>query len=157
MSKKAIFAVVAIILLALAVVAFFFFTSEKNIEGSLADIMPKLYEGIAEEERPMMLTDIEVSKEDIEYYIGTKDVDFKEALVSESGVGAIAHSVVLLRLNDAKDADAVVAKVKESANPRKWICVEAENVIVKNKGDLVVLIMSNELATKIEGNFDGLK
>ena len=101
---------------------------------------------------------MEVTKETAEYFLGTADIEFKEALVSESGVGAIAHSVVLVRLNDAKDAEDAVSKIKENANPRKWICVEASNVIVKSKGDLVILIMSNEvLAPKLEANFEGLK
>lgn len=132
-------------------------STEKNVEGTLEEIMTKLYAGIGEDELPMMLGNIEVTKEDIQYYIGTNEVSYKEALVSESEVGSIAHSVVLLRLNDAADAENVVSKVKESADPRKWLCVEAENVIVKSKGDLVVLIMSNELAPKLEENFDGLK
>ena len=34
---------------------------EKNIEGSLPDIMTKLYEGISEEEKPMMLDNIELN------------------------------------------------------------------------------------------------
>lgn len=159
MSKKSIIAIIVVVLLvaAVAVGAFFFMSPEKNVEGSLEDIMTKLYAGIGEDELPMMLGNIEVAKEDIQYYIGTNEVSYKEALVSESGVGSIAHSVVLLRLNDAADAENVVSKVKESADPRKWLCVEAENVIVKSKGDLVVLIMSNELAPKLEENFDGLK
>ena len=109
-------------------------STEKNVEGTLEEIMTKLYAGIGEDELPMMLGNIEVTKEDIQYYIGTNEVSYKEALVSESEVGSIAHSVVLLRLNDAADAENVVSKVKESADPRKWLCVEAENVIVKSKG-----------------------
>ena len=37
----------------------------------------------------------------------------------------------------------VKTKIKETINPRKWICVgvEEEDVIVKNKGDLIILIM----------------
>ncbi len=128
-----------------------------NIEGSLEEIMDKLYVGIPDEERPTMLESREVTKEDIANYVGTSDIDFKEALVSEPGINVIPHSVVLLRLNDAKDASDVVAKIKENANPRKWICVEAENTIVKSKGDLVILIMSNELAETIDTNFEGLK
>ena len=159
MSKKSIIAIIVVVLLvaAVAIGAFFFMSPEKNVEGSLEEIMTKLYAGIGEDELPMMLGNIEVAKEDIQYYIGTDEVNYKEALVSESGVGSIAHSVVLLRLNDSADAENVVSKVKASADPRKWLCVEAENVIVKSKGDLVVLIMSNELAPKLEENFDGLK
>ena len=40
---------------------------------------------------------------------------------------------------------------------KKWICVEAENTYVLSKGDLVVLIMSNDLAPKIKENFENLK
>ena len=49
-----------------------------------------------------------------------------------------------------------IKEIKEKANPRKWICVEAENTYVVSKGDLVVLIMSNELAPKIKENFEKL-
>lgn len=133
-------------------------SKESNVEGTLEEIMTKVYAGIAEDELPMMLMNMEVTKEDIEYYVGTADIDFKEALVSESGVGSIAHSVVLVRLNDAKNAEDAVTKIKENADPRKWICVEASNVVVKSKGDLVILIMSNEdLAPKLDANFESLE
>ena len=131
---------------------------ESNLEGTLEEIMTKVYAGIPEDELPMMLMNMEISKEDIEYYVGTADIDLKEALVSESGVGSIAHSVVLVRLNNARNASDAVTKIKENANPRKWLCVEASNVVVKSKGDLVILIMSNEdLAPKLDANFEGLK
>ena len=129
---------------------------EKNIEGTLPDIMTKLYEGISEEEKPMMLDNIELNSENFEYYAFVKDVKYKEAIASESMTGATPHSVVLIRLENAKDSEQVVKEIKEKANPRKWICVEAENTYVVSKGDLVVLIMSNELAPKIKENFEKL-
>lgn len=73
---------------------------EKNIEGSLTDIMAKVYEGIPEEELPMALSNIEVTKDTLANYVGTSDIDMKEALASESMVGSIAHSVVLIRMNE---------------------------------------------------------
>ena len=131
-------------------------SSEKNIEGSLTDIMDKLYEGISDDEKPMMLENMELTSENFEYYAFVKDVKYKEAIVSEA-IRSIAHSVVLIRLEDAKDADQVVKDIEKNANPRKWICVEAENVYVLSKGDLVVLIMADELAPKIKENFENLK
>ena len=159
MMKKILIPVIIIIavLLGVAVGILILPKQEKNIEGSLEEIMTKVYAGIPQEELPMMLTNMEVTSENIEYYVGTSDIDCKEALVSESGVGSIAHSVVLVRLNDASKAEDAVAKIKENADPRKWICVEASNVIVKSKGDLVILIMSNELAPKLDANFEGLE
>ena len=132
-------------------------TSAGDVEGTLEEIMTKVYAGIPEENLPMALSNIEVNDENVEYYIGTADVEYAEALANESMVGSIAHSVVLVRLNDAKDAEATVQTIKENVNPRKWICIEASNVVVKNKGNLVILIMSNEdLAPKLETNFDNL-
>lgn len=129
---------------------------EKNIEGTLPEIMEKLYEGISEEELPMMLENLELTEENFEYFAFT-NAKYKEALASESMIGSTAHSVILIRLEDASKAEEVVNEIKENANPRKWICVEAENVYVLSKGDLVVLIMSNDLAPTIKANFENLK
>jgi len=161
MSKKTILIIViAVVIIAALVVGVLALTSHKvkNIEGTLEEIMARVYTGIPEEELPMMLSNIPVTTEDIEYYVGTSEIDFKEAIASESMTGSIPHSVVLVRLNDASTAQDVVAKITENADPRKWICVEAEKVAVKSKGDLVVLIMSsNDLAPTLEANFDGLE
>ncbi len=129
---------------------------DANIEGSLNEIMDKLYEGISEQELPMMVDDIPLNDENFKQYAFV-EVEYKEALASESMTGSTPHSVVLIRLEDAKDAQKAVEDIKEKADPRKWICVEAENVYVLSKGDLVLLVMSNELAPKIKENFENLK
>lgn len=130
--------------------------TEKNIEGTLPEIMEKLYNGIPEDEMPMMVRNTELNDENFKYF-AFADVKYKEAIASESMTGSIPHSVVLIRLEDKKDADKAVEEIKKNANPRKWLCVEAENTFVLSKGDLVVLIMSNELAPKIKENFENLK
>ena len=130
--------------------------SNQKVEGDLADIMTKLYAGIKEDELPMMLSNIELNSENISNYAFVEDISFKEAIASESMIGSIPHSIVLIRLDNDSDASSVVKKIKENANPRKWICVTADNVIVKSRGDLVILIMSNDLANKIATNFDNL-
>ena len=129
---------------------------DNNVSGSLTEIMDKLYTGIKDEEKPMMLTNIELNEENFESFAFVKDLKYKEALASESGIGSIAHSVVLIRLENASDSATVIEDINANVNPRKWLCVEAENVIVKAKGDLVMLIMSNELASRIEDNFNNL-
>ena len=129
----------------------------KNIEGSLEEIMEKVYAGIPDDQKPMMLTNIEVTEENVEGFLGTDNVEYKEALASESGVGSIAHSVVLIRTNEGADVEAIKKTIKDKVNPRKWVCVEAENVYVESKGDLIILIMSNELADDIKTNFEKLK
>ena len=167
MSKKVIWTIVAVVaVLAIAAVAVFFLSGKtvKNVEGTLEELMTKVYANISEDNLPMMLGNIEVNSENVEGFLGTTEVNYKEALASESMVGSIAHSVVLVRMNHAKEAAAAVETIKAKVNPRKWICVEASNVVVKNKGDLVVIIMSDSemtseneaLAPKLEANFDNL-
>lgn len=130
---------------------------EKQVEGTLEEIMTKVYADVPEDERPMMLTNIEVTEENIENYLGTKDFEYEEALASESAVGSIAHSVVLIRMKDGADVEEAKKKIEENANPRKWICVEADDVVVKNKGNLIILIMSSSnYIEKIENSFDNL-
>lgn len=131
---------------------------EKNVEGTLEEIMTKVYAGIPEEEKPMMLGNIEVNAENVESFLGTADIEYKEALASESMIGSIAHSVVLVRVKDGANVEEVKTKIKENVNPRKWICVgvEEDQVIVKNKGDLVILIMTQTGSEKLEQNFDNL-
>ncbi len=159
MSKKVLWTIIAVVaVVAIAVVAVVFLKSvEKNVEGTLEEIMAKVYAGISEENLPMMLGNIPVDSENVEGFLGTTEVNYKEAVASESMVGSIAHSVVLVRMNDAKEAKAAVETIKANVNPRKWICVEASNVAVKSKGDLVILIMSNEtLSPTLEYNLDNL-
>ena len=131
----------------------------ENIEGSLEDIMTKVYANLPEDQRPMGLTNMEVNAENIEGFLGTTDIEYEEALASESMVGSIAHSVVLVRV--AKDANIEATKkaIKDNVNPRKWICVgvEEDQVIVKNKGNLIILIMAAENSDKLEAGFDGLE
>lgn len=134
--------------------------SVKNVAGTLEEIMTKVYKDVPEESRPMMLMNTEVNDENVEYYLGTTDIEYKEALASESGVGSIAHSVVLVRTKENADIEGIKTKIKESINPRKWICVgvEDKDVIVENKGDLIILMLVEDKETRetLQKGFDNL-
>lgn len=114
-----------------------------NIEGDLEDIMAKLYADVSEDNRPGGLTNMEINDENIESFIGTKDIEYTEAIASESMIGSIAHSVVLIRVKDASKVEEYKDEILEKVNPRKWICVgvEKDEVIIENKGDLIVVII----------------
>ena len=105
--------------------------------------MPKVYATVPEEERPMGLTNIEVNEENIEGFLGTSDIEYDRILASEPMVSSIAHSVVLIRTKENADIDAIKTKIKESINPRKWVCVgvEPDDVIIENKGNLIIVIV----------------
>ena len=79
----------------------------------------------------------------VSYFIGADDIPFAEAVVSEAAIGAQAYSLVLLRMEEGADVESAKAKIREGADPMKWICagVDPSDVIVDNIGDLVILIM----------------
>lgn len=131
---------------------------EENIKGNLPDLMNKLYEnldGFSTEN----LQQVAFTKDEQEYFIGDVSFDYKDALASEPVMSSVAHSVVLIRLNSAKDAEKAKKEIKEKVDPRKWVCVEVEekNVIVESKGDLVLLAMDNQYSDAIKENFLNLK
>lgn len=151
---------VILVIMIFSVTLLFTGCGNKNVEGTLDELMDKVYKDIPESSRPMYLENTKVDSENIEYYLGTSDIEYEEALASESGIGSIAYSVVLLRVKDGADVEKVKESIKENVDPRKWICVgvEDEDVIVKNKGDLVILIMveDEDMRSKLEKGFDNL-
>lgn len=161
MKNKTFLAIAVIVILVIAVIVGINVTSkgekEENIEGTLDSLMTRLYEGIPDDQKPYLGNTV-VTSENVEYYLGTTDIEYKEALASEPLMGSIAHSVVLVRLNSQEDAESAKEKIETNINPAKWVCVEVDrqNVKVASRGDLVVLIMDNELADKILENFNNL-
>lgn len=129
-------------------------TKEENVDGELTDIMKKLYVGIDEDNIPE-LEETKVTKENQSYYLGDVTFEYKEALASEPIMSSVAHSVVLVRLNSSKDAEKAKKEIKEKVDPVKWVCVSVEekNVLVESKGDLVLLVMDNEIASQVRDNF----
>ena len=138
----------------------------ENVEGTLEEIMESVYSDVytdvADDQKPM-LENIKVStdmKDNIPYYIGTEDIEYEEILASEPMMSSIAHSVVLVRMKDGADIESAKQEILDTVDPRKWMCVEVpeEDIIVKNKGNLIILIMVADETTrnKIEEGFDDL-
>ena len=121
-------------------------TNEK-VEGNLTDIMEEVYAGFSEDELPMFLENMEVTDDNAEMFLGTSDIEYKEALARESMTSSIAHSVVLVRMNDEASVEAAKEKIKENINPQKWICVGVEHVIVESRGDLIIVILDDDKGT----------
>ena len=122
----------------------------ETVDMPLEDIMTMVYEDLPEEQTPMMLENTEVTAENIEYYLGTADLDYERALASESGVGSIAHSVVLVKAAENADIAAMEQAIRENVDPRKWICVgvDPKDVIVDHAGDVIILILEEDSSAR---------
>lgn len=126
-------------------------------DAELSAIIEKLYDGIGEDNMPAV-ADIPINADNFEYYFFIKPIDGATAVVSEALINAVAHSVGVIKLPDGADADAVAKEIEANANPRKWVCVEAEKVVVKAKGNLVLMAMTGaDNADVIAANFDKLE
>ncbi|MBQ8835177.1 MAG: hypothetical protein IJ001_09695 [Oscillospiraceae bacterium] len=78
----------------------------------------------------------------IKYNTGLDSADqISEAAVYEPMMGSIAYSMVMVRVNAGEDALAVAEAMKAGIDTRKWICVEANDLLVAGYGDVVMLIM----------------
>ena len=129
-------------------------SGEENVDASSAtpaEIIAKLNEN---KQPQFMIGEIPVDLSDVDavlYYTGLESGEkIKEISVFESMMGSQAYSVVVARLNDAADAEEVANGMKSGINPRKWICVEADDLRVVAAGDLVMLVMiSSEYASDV--------
>lgn len=91
------------------------------------------------------------------YYACIDPIEGAETLVSESVINAVPHSAVLIRVPEGTDVEQVAAELTEKANPRKWICVQAEKTLVRVHGRTLLLVMSfSETADALAVNFDNL-
>lgn len=126
---------------------------KKELTGSLEDIMKSLYKDT--EVNAEMLQNTVLTDENSSYFSGLEKLNGAEGLASEMMINVAAHSVVLLRVKDGANVEAIKAEIKEKVDPRKWICVgvEREKLIVDNIGNTIILIIDNNISEKIHENF----
>lgn len=124
----------------------------------LTAVADSLYEGIPQDNMPMVMS-MPLSADDFEFFSFMPYEEGIEAVVSEPMIGSIAHSVVLVKCPDETAANRFASSMKENANPRKWVCVEADIVEGVTNGNLAMLLMTTTeggLSETILNNFKAL-
>ena len=120
---------------------------EDSLVGSMEELLEKVIEA-----RPVEFAggvipiDLNDTSEDglwaIKSYTGLEDgSQLKAAAAYEPMMGSLAFSMVMVRTNGGEDPKAVAEAMKSGVDPRKWICVEADDVKAAGIGDVVMLIM----------------
>ena len=120
-------------------------------EGALVGSMEERLEKVIEA-RPVEFAggvipiDLTDTSEDglwaIKSYTGLDDASqLTEAAAYEPMMGSLAFSMVMVRTAEGADTRAVAESMKSGVDPRKWICVEADDLKVAGIGDVVMLIM----------------
>ena len=118
-----------------------------NIEGTMEELLNKVIEQrpveFAGGVMPIDLTDTsEDGKWMVKSFTGLEDASqITEAAAFEPMIGSIPFSMVMVRTADGVDPKAVAETMKSGVDPRKWICVEADDMKVAACGNVVMLIM----------------
>lgn len=118
-----------------------------KVEGTMEELLNKIVEINPVEfmgmTMPIDLTD--TSEEGLwmlKDNTGLENADnITEAAVFGPAMGSIAFSMAMVRTAEGADVKAVAETMKNNINPRKWICVEADDLQVVSFGDVVMLIM----------------
>ena len=99
-----------------------------------------------------------ITKDNFEDYFGDADINFKEAIVSEANINAIAYMIGIIRLNDNEDVQKAVDTLKKSVDPNRWICVVPDSVIIDSNQNVIIVIMDEKNnADTIHNNFKNIK
>lgn len=79
----------------------------------------------------------------VKYYTGLDAAEkIQDVAVYEPMIGSIAFSLVMVRVADqGVTSEEVAGAMKSGIDTRKWICVEADDLMVCSFGDVVMLIM----------------
>lgn len=118
--------------------------SGESIVGTdgLSGVIDKIYEKQSVDVKVGTM-DVDLDDKDaLKAYTGLDSADgIKAAAASEALIGSQAYSLVLVQVEDSAKAEATAEAMKSGINPAKWICVQANDVKLAVKGDVVLLVM----------------
>lgn len=112
----------------------------------LADIISATYEKhpISIDVSTEQLDPTEMDADTIRYLASVTGVDkISEFCVSGPLMAPPAYEMVVVRVKNASDAEAVAKEMLENSDPGKWICVRAEAVRIGVCGDTIMMVMSS--------------
>lgn len=155
--KKAIIIVVSILVAIILVIGGIFILNKDaapvvSIETSqdIENIINSIYEK-ANIELPMLMTNVvDVSDEEtLTSFTGLKsNENIEQVVVSEPMMTSQAYSLVLVKVTENADIEAIKKEMVDNIDTRKWICVTADKLYTTNHSNLICLVMSREELAK---------
>ena len=158
MKKGIIWAIVAVIIIALVGVGVYFSNQDDGNQGikletakDMKNFFGKIYKKI-EEQLPEVDTDIiDVSDAmEVTNYTGLKsNKDVEAIVVSMPVMSAQAYEAVMVKVKNGADIESMKQEMLDNIDMNKWICVSAEKVYVTNSGNVIFMVMSDEEWAKL--------
>ena len=118
-----------------------------KVEGTMEELLNKVVEiNPVEFMGGTVPIDLNDTSEDglwnIKYNTGLDSAEgLTDAAMFGPMMGSMAFSMVMVRTAEGTDVKAIAEGMKNGIDPRKWICVEADDLQVVSYGDVVMLIM----------------
>ena len=93
------------------------------------------------------------------YFTGLSDAaQITDVAVYEPMMGSQAFSLVMVRTAEGVDVKEVAQQMKDNIDPRKWICVGADEIMAAGYGDAVMFIMvDSQLGLSAQTYVDAFK
>ena len=107
----------------------------ETLLNQIVEINPVEFMGMA---APVDLADADA----LFYYTGLNSAEgIVEAAAFEPMMSSMAFSMVAVQVAEGTDAAAVAEAMKSGIDTRKWVCVEANDLMVATSGDIALLVM----------------
>ena len=129
-----------------------------DLEGSTTEIIEQINQDAKVE---LMVETKHIPAEQASYFTGLTEEEYTASIesgsVSEAAIGALAHSMVMLKVKDGVEAEEIATIVFKNVDTRKWICSSAESLYVNTSGDYVFMVMSfGEIVDSVVPAFETL-
>ena len=100
-----------------------------------------------------------ITAEIAEAYVGLTQAEYEENIEEgvfyESMMSPANQSYCLLKVKEGADVASIQQKVFENANPRKWICMTADRLLVMADDSYIMLAMgTNEACEALKAEFE---
>lgn len=157
---KKMIALVLVLVMALSLAACGGKTADKTpLAGTMEENTLKVME-IAPVEFMGGIIPVDLSDADATWYFtGLSDASkITDVAVYESMMGAQAFSLVMARTAEGVEPKEVAQEMKDNIDPRKWICVGADEIMAAGYGDTVMFIMvDSQLGLSAEDYVDAFQ
>lgn len=158
---KKMIALVLVLVMAMSMAAC---AKKAPLEGTMEENVMKVME-IAPVEfmggiMPVDLTDTsEEGKWALSYFTGLQSADqVTDVCVYEPMMSSQAFSLVMVRTAEGADPKAIAQEIKDNVDPRKWMCVGADEMMAAGYVDTVMFIMlDSQLGLSAQTYVDAFK
>lgn len=120
---------------------------EAYLEESCEEILDEIYDNaeLSQDFKDSLeyFDKMEIPEDNTEYILGTAEIPYADSVYSAPMMSSVAYQCVVLRVDDGMGVEEAKQLLTDHANPAKWVCVEAESVVVENVGDVILFVMAD--------------